>query len=156
MVNVQFKRCKPLCKPYHKPFLGLQTSFLLLLMSSWKCIPLIVKVVEQNKYLFHNFCYYNTNFLKKFSTEFQKRLQELSRSSPLNPLQYWYPKCAESPAHLQLVCNICRWQSHRKSANIDQGQGECIYILAILWNCKMVFRFWTSQRVLKSLCVDII
>ena len=56
------------------------------------------------------------------------------------------------PAHVQLVCNICRWQSHRKSANIDHEQGECIYILAIFWNCKTVFRFWTFQRVLKSLC----
>ena len=75
------------------------------------------------------------------SRDFSKKLQKLSRCSPLHPVHYWDRECAESPAHVQLVCNICGWQSHRKSANIDQGQGECIYILATFWNCKMVFRF---------------
>ena len=91
------------------------------------------------------------------STEFSKKLQKLSRCSPLHPVHYWDPECAESPAHVQLVCNICRWQSHRKSANIDQGQGECIYILAIFWNCKMVFRFWTFHAGFKiTLCGPIL
>ena len=91
------------------------------------------------------------------STEFLKKLQKLSRCSPFQPVHYWDPECAESPAHVQLVYNICRWQKHRKSANIDQGQGECFYILAILWNCKMVFRFWTFHAGFKiTLCGPIL
>ena len=91
------------------------------------------------------------------STEFSKKLQKLSRCSPFQPVHYWDPECAESPAHVQLVYNICRWQKHRKSANIDQGQGECFYILAILWNCKMVIRFWTFHAGFKiTLCGPIL
>ena len=91
------------------------------------------------------------------STEFSKKLQKLSRCSPLHPVHYWDPEIAESPAHVQLVCNSCGWQGHRKSANIDQGQGECIYILAIFWNSKMVFRFWTFHAGFKiTLCGPIL
>ena len=90
-------------------------------------------------------------------TEFSKKLQKLSRCSPLHPVQYWDPECTESPALVQLVCNSCGWQSHRKSANIDQGQGDCIYILAIFWNCKMVFGFWTFHAGFKiTLCGPIL
>ena len=35
-------------------------------------MPLIVKVVEQNKEFFHTFCNYKTNYLKKFPQIFQK------------------------------------------------------------------------------------
>ena len=32
------------------------------------------------------------------SKEFSKKLQKLSRCSPLHPVHYWDPECAESPA----------------------------------------------------------
>ena len=43
---------------------------------------------------------------------------------PPDPLQCWDLDCAESQAHTKLVYNICMSQFHKKTANIDQGQGD--------------------------------
>ena len=115
-------------------------------------------MVEQNKNLFHNFCDYKTNYLKKFPQSFQKSYRSFHVARPSTPFTIGIPSALNRRLmHLQVVCNICGWQSHRKSANIDQGQGECIYILAIFWNCKMVFRFWTFHAGFKiTLCGPIL
>ena len=115
----------------------LQISLLLLLnvFSFRKCIRLIVKITEQNKCLFHNFYQWfsNSTNLKDL---FHRLLNANTRSflflafppaptpPPPDTLQCWYLECAESQAHTKLVCNICMWQFHRKTANIDQGQGD--------------------------------
>ena len=63
------------------------------------------KVVEQNKYLFHNFCDYKTNYLKNFAQNFQKSYPSFHVPRPSTPFIIGIPS---APAHVQLVCNICR------------------------------------------------
>ena len=141
--------------PWTVSWLPNQLSFALKLFLKTVAAWLSRWLNKTNNY-FISFVIITLIILKNFNRVLKTAIHELSRSSALHPLHYWDPECAKSPAHVHLVCSVCRWQSHRKSYNIHQGQGECIYILAIFWNCKMVFRFWTFQRVLKSLCVEII
>ena len=63
-------------------FFTFKTSFVLLLINFLKCIPLSVKVVEQNKNLFHNFCEYKTNYLKTFPQNFQKSYRSFHVARP--------------------------------------------------------------------------
>ena len=52
---------------------------------------MIVKVVEQNKYLFHNFCDYKTNYLKKFSQNFPKSYRSFHVARPSTPFNIGIP-----------------------------------------------------------------
>ena len=60
---------------------------------------------------------------------------------PHHPLQCWDLECAESQAHTKLVCNICMRQFHRKTANIDQGQGDLSTYLTYSETAKSYFGF---------------
>ena len=62
-------------------------------------------MVEQNKYLFYNFCDYKTTYLKKFAQSFQKSYTSFQVPRPSTPFIIGIPN---APAHVQLVCNICR------------------------------------------------
>ena len=138
----------------------LQISLLLLLNVFFfrKCIRLIVQITEENKCLFHNFYgwFSNLNQFKRSIHESFKQEYTIfpvprpstppppsPSSPPPHRLQCWDLECAESQAHTKLVCNLCMWQIHRKTANIDQGQGGFVYIFTTFWNCKIVFQFWT-------------
>ena len=114
------------------------------------------RVVEENKYLFHSFCDYKTNYLKKFPQNFQKSYTSFRVPRPSIPFNNGIPSALNRRPMYNLSATFVGDKAIEKSANIDQGQGDCIYILAIFWNCKMVFRFWMFQRDLKSHCVDLI
>ena len=62
-------------------------------------------------------------------------------SPPPHPLQCWDLDCAESQAHTKLVYNICMSQFHRKTANIDQGQGDLPKYLPHSETAKSYFGF---------------
>ena len=135
----------------------LQISLLLLLTVFFfrKCIRLIVQVTEQNKCLFHNFYgwFSNLNQFKRSIPESFKHEYTIlpvpcpskapppPSSPPPHPLQCWDLDCAESQAHTKLVCNICMWHFHRKTANIDQGQGDLSTYLPYSVIAKWYFGF---------------
>ena len=119
----------------------LQISLLLLLIvfSFRKCIRLIAKITEQRKCLLHNFLWIilKLNPIKRSIPESFKHEYTIfpvprpstpipsSPSSPLpHPLHGWDLDCAESQAHTKLVWKLCMSQFHRKTAIIDQGQGD--------------------------------
>ena len=54
-------------------------------------MPLVVKVVEQNKEFFHNFCNYKTNYLKKFPQNFQKSYRSFHVPRPSTPFNIGIP-----------------------------------------------------------------
>ena len=134
---MQFK--KGVNRGVNRTILQISLPLLLIVFFFRKCIRLIVHITEQNKCLFHNFYrwFSNLNRFKRSIPESFKQEYTIfpaprpsippptpPSSPPPHPLQCWDLGCAESQAHTKLVCNICMWQFHRKTANIDQGQGD--------------------------------
>ena len=48
-------------------------------------------MVEQNKYLFHNFCDYKTNYLKNIPQKFPKSYRSFHVARPSTPLNIGIP-----------------------------------------------------------------
>ena len=80
---------------------------------------------------------------------------------PPDPHQCWYLEYTESQAQTKLVCNICMWQFHRKTANIDQGQGDLPTYLLHSETAELYFGFervscfwnhsvWTQSKFRKD------
>ena len=131
--------------------------FLLLIVFSFpKCIRLTVKITERRKCLLHKFLWIilKLNPIKRsipgsFKHEYTifpvPRLSipplPSPSSPPSHPFQCWDLDCAESQALTKLVCNKCMSQFHRKTANIDQGQGDLSTYLPHSETAKSYFGF---------------
>ena len=146
---MQFKRCKPWCKPYNtpnQPSFALK-CFLFSKMSTADCEDHRTKQMLNSQFLS---MIRKLNQLKRsipWSFKREYTIFPVPRPStnpyppPPDPLQCWYLECAESQTHTKLVYNICMSQFHRKTANIDQGQGELSTYLPHSESAKSYFRF---------------
>ena len=95
--------------------------------------------------------------LKKFPQSFQKCYRSFHVAHPSTPFTNGIPSALNRRPMYNLFATFVGDKAIESRPNIDQGQGECIYILAIFWNCKMVFRFWTFHAGFKiTLCGPIL
>ena len=145
-------------KDVNRTILQISLLLLLIVFSFRKCIRLIVEITEQRKCLLHKVLWIilKLNPIKRSIPESFKHEYTIfpvprpsippppppsPSSTPSHPFQSWDLDCAESQAHTKLVCNICMSQFHKKTANIDQGQGDLSTYLPHSETAKSYFSF---------------
>ena len=109
-------------------FLASKPALFLLLITFWKCMPLIVKVVEQNKYLFHNFCDYKTNYLKIFPQKFQKSYMSFQVARPSTPFNFGFPSALNCGPMYNLSATFVGDRAIETRPTLIRGKGNvCTY-----------------------------
>ena len=87
-------------------------------------MPLIVKVVEQNKDLFHNFCNYKTNFLKNFHKVFQKSYRSFHVPRLSNPFNIGIPSALIRQPIYNLSARFLGDKAIESRPTLTRGKGN--------------------------------
>ena len=86
-------------------------------------MPLIVKMVEQNKDLFHKFFNYKTNYLKKFPIMFQKSYRSFHVPRPSTPFNIGIPSALIRRPIYNLSATLLGDKAIESRPTLTRGKG---------------------------------
>ena len=80
--------------------------------------------VEQNNSLFQNFCYYNTNYLKKFPQNFKNGYTSSHVPHPSSPFNIWIPSAPNRRPMYNLYATFVGDKAIESRRTMIRGKGN--------------------------------